>query len=644
MHQLLRRFSVFSFVAIGLAASLLIYLNHKQAMEQILAHANKANQIYAQTLRNAVWTQLNDYLQFAARSDDDTLRDHPKSHRLQSQVSFFTLNALVQKVKVLDLEGRTVFSTELEEIGNVDHLSKGFKEIIFSGQPVSVANFSNHASHMIGTSSERDIVETYVPIHGENNELVAVFEVYTDVSEQHHNAMQGHLQQMLALLLIFALLYVVLVLVVQRADKAVQRERALLTQRVEERTAELLEANEQLAQAARSKDEFLTSMSHELRTPLNAVLGLSEALQEQVFGTLNEQQLKSLKVVEQSARHLLALINDILDVARIGAEELQLQLEAVDVEQLCRASVAMIETTASKKRLQLSTSICPSVSVVRADQRRLKQILVNLLSNAVKFTPANGKVALEVTAERDAGLIKFSVSDSGIGISEDNLKRLFKPFVQIDSRLAREYEGTGLGLALVYGMTQRHGGSVSVVSTPGEGSCFTVTMPAAEAETNAPLSDEPAANNTADAPAMSPAGPLREDSPLILLAEDNEVNVHSISAYLRAKGYRVLVAGDGSEAIQQARLHRPAAILMDVQMPGMDGLEATRRLRSEPQLAQIPIIVLTALAMPGDRERCLASGADEYLSKPVRLKQMIEVIEKQLHSERDELEQAAANA
>jgi signal transduction histidine kinase/DNA-binding response OmpR family regulator len=411
-----------------------------------------------------------------------------------------------------------------------------------------------------------------------------------------------------------------------------------LEYRVAERTAELSAANVELAQAARLKDEFLASMSHELRTPLNAVLGLSEALQEGIYGPINERQRKSMRSIEASGRHLLSLINDILDVAKIEAGKVELSVGPVSVESVCRAGLGLVKQSAHKKRLKVSSSFDSTVGIIQADERRLKQVLVNLLSNAVKFTPESGTIGLEVEGDAQAHVVHVTVWDTGIGISSEGIERLFQPFVQLDSSLSRQYDGTGLGLVLVKRITEMHGGSISVESQPGQGSRFTVSFPRdgpALSHAEGPVLNQAQLRKeqqpSQEAPSSASDQPATHaDSPLILLAEDNEENVHTISDYLLARGYRVTVARDGRSAIERARQEHPDVILLDVQMPEMDGLEATRRIRADAQLDNVPIIALTALAMPSDRERCLQAGADDYLSKPVSLKELVEAIESQL--------------
>ncbi len=377
--------------------------------------------------------------------------------------------------------------------------------------------------------------------------------------------------------------------------------------------------NAELARATRLKDEFLASMSHELRTPLNSVIGLSQALTQEVYGSLNERQTVSLERIFNSGQHLLSLINDILDLAKIESGKEELRISPVQISILCHASMDFIRRQAELKELELNCQLNIEDDILEVDDRRMKQILINLLNNAVKFTPKQGKVTLKVEGDLENKLISFSVIDTGIGIAQEDMNQLFQSFVQIESSLSRRYEGTGLGLALVRRIVELHGGSVAVESEVGKGSEFKVTLPWKRSQPGMKLP-------TPEVKAKESTKPIPAGQLLILLAEDNENNIVMLSDYLSFKGYHLVFAKNGLEAISLAKERKPQLILMDIQMPKMDGIEATRWIRSDPQTTDIPIIALTALAMPGDREKCKQAGIDEYVTKPVILDQLVDLI------------------
>jgi len=401
------------------------------------------------------------------------------------------------------------------------------------------------------------------------------------------------------------------------AHDALAQERAHLARRVRERTAELDQANAELARTAQAKDEFLAAMSHELRTPLTSILGLSETMEDGLLGKLSDQQARAVHTIHENGSHLLELINDILDMSRVASGRMNLMWDQVPVNQIWDASLRLIRPSAKAKRIEVSMKVDPEVRLLHGDARRLKQMLVNLLGNAVKFTPDGGAIGLDVEGDPKNRVVRISVWDTGVGIPADQRERLFKPFVQLDSRLSRQYDGTGLGLALANGMAELHGGGIAVESEVGEGSRFIVSLPwdpDAQTASRIPKDEQPRPEAGMAAPAF--------DHPVVLLAEDNDGNLEMLATYLRIKGCEVLTARNGLEAVAVAKQRMPDVVLMDVQMPKMDGLEATRRLRSDPALRLTPIIALTALAMPGDRERCLDAGMDDYMSKPVGLKEL----------------------
>ncbi len=379
--------------------------------------------------------------------------------------------------------------------------------------------------------------------------------------------------------------------------------------------------------ANRAKTEFLANMSHELRTPLNAILGLTEGLLEQTRGPLNERQQSSLRIVEASGRHLLELINEVLDLARIEAGRLELAKEWTLALEPCEAGLALVREQAAAKGVGLQLTMADPQVRLAADPRRLRQILVNLLANAVKFTPAAGHVTLSVHEVAGGEALAFSVADTGIGIAPEDQARLFQPFVQIDAGLARRHEGTGLGLALVRRLADLHGGSVALESELGKGSRFTVTLPVGSAPAGPPdpsggLTDAAAPTRRTTAAAVGPGRPRR-----VLLAEDNEWSIRTVKTYLEGGNFEVDVAHDGIEAVERARAGTPDIVLMDLQMPRLDGMEAIRRLRGDSAFGQTPIVALTALAVSDEAGHLPDNGADAYLSKPVSMRELIDTIE-----------------
>lgn len=395
--------------------------------------------------------------------------------------------------------------------------------------------------------------------------------------------------------------------------------------------------NQELLRATMLKDEFLANMSHELRTPLNAILGITEGLIDEVFGTLQAKQKSMLQVVENSGNHLLELINDILDLAKIEADEMTLDCQASNIKDICQSSMMFVRQMAIQKNLQLDLKGDPSELETSLDERRIRQVLINLLSNAIKFTPSGGKITLEYSLDRESisnenssqAWVSLTVIDTGIGITSDNLQKLFQPFIQIDSPLNRQYNGTGLGLALVKKIVELHGGYVSATSEVGVGSRFAIALPYSESISHLPQQPE----NTP----TSPSADIESDheAPLVLLAEDNEASILVLSSYLEARGFRLRIARNGKEAIDLVQKEPPDLILMDIQMPEMNGLEAIKYIRSNG--FNKLIVAITALAVECDREQCLSAGADDYISKPIKLKLLFTTLQ-QIYSKKNRSE------
>lgn len=406
-----------------------------------------------------------------------------------------------------------------------------------------------------------------------------------------------------------------------------RKEQALLAQRIKERTQELEYSNTELLKALRTRDSFLANMSHELRTPLNAVLGMCEILKEGVYGEVNSKQNNTLATIQESGQHLLSLISDVLDLSKIEAGNLKINKILVNSHDICLSCVRLVNHLAEKKGITLEIKQNKPF-FIQADERYLKQILVNLLSNAIKFTPDYGLITINVSTYNIDNYLFFEVEDTGIGIDEAYLPELFHPFVQLDGSLAREHEGTGLGLALVKHLVHLHGGEIVVKTELNKGSCFTVKLPYDARGVMSQDAIEPLISKLGQLDHKPfPVADLKSKKH-ILLAEDNESNIILFTDYLTYHHYHVEVVKSGQAVLDYVEHTLPDLILMDIQMPIMNGLTASNYLKNKPETQHIPIIVITALATPEDKKSCFDSGVDMYLSKPVKLKKLIACIKK----------------
>ena len=360
--------------------------------------------------------------------------------------------------------------------------------------------------------------------------------------------------------------------------------------------------NREVERLARLKTEFLASMSHELRTPLNAIIGFSTLLADHTAGPLNGEQQSFIQHVGTASRHLLALINEILDLAKIEAGHLDLDLTAFPLVAALKEVLTTIRPLAQDKRVELTTGGQVEVEI-HADRIRVKQILYNLLSNAIKFTPQGGRIHVE--AEIRGGDVAVTVSDSGIGIAVEEQQAVFEKFYQAGGGGPGEREGTGLGLAIVKRLVEQHGGGIAVESAPGRGSRFCFTLPRAERVAEGAMPVGTAKTVEAYRPGLR-----------IGIVEDNPQNRALFEAMLRPS-YAVRCFASGAEAMEAFRQQAPEVVITDIALPGMDGVELLRRMRADEQLSAIPVIAASAHAMNGDRERYLAAGFDAYLAKPI---------------------------
>jgi PAS domain S-box-containing protein len=388
----------------------------------------------------------------------------------------------------------------------------------------------------------------------------------------------------------------------------------------------LQQKNVELEDASRMKSEFLANMSHELRTPLNAIIGFSEVLRDGLIGTLTEPQRGFIGDIFSSGKHLLSLINDILDLSKVEAGKMSLDLESVPIPSLFVNSLSIIREKAAARHIHLEMHVAEELGAIQADARKVKQIVYNLLSNAVKFTVDGGNVTLRAGRVPRAAVgqlagpwagrsfsiaesaftefLEVSVTDSGIGISADGLEHLFKPFSQIDSGLARKFEGTGLGLAMVKILTELHGGAVAVESAVGEGSRFTAWLPVRGSE-----DDAIAPGKIAGMSRIALSG-----ARTVLMVEDDSKSADLLRVHLEAEGFHVLHAASAEVALALAMQQPLSLITLDIMLPQMDGWEFLGRLKQVPALSLVPVVIISIVA---DRNRGFALGAAAVIQKPV---------------------------
>ena len=638
--QLLRYFSIASGIAVFIVTMVLSWAYYLKEVDDNVGATELRNLGLATAIANTIRPAYDEFLFQHVRSGTP-LPDDPRRKDLTETLKRVIHGIPVVKIKIYTIDGVTIFSTDGNELGVDKRLNPLFQNARV-GRTASELTRRGEKSKSEDEVATFDLVSTYIPITEANGKVAAVFELYSDVSEAVQRIERASLRLLAGLALIFASLYGILLLIVGRADRILRRQYRELKRKEMQLAAKnnelqieiasrreveiaLRYSEKAAAKANQAKTEFLSSVSHELRTPLHAILGFTQLLESEPTTPLAPTQKRFVDQILKAGRHLLTLINEILDLASIEAGKIRLSVEPVDVASVVAECLPLVQEIAGRRGVGVATPAGAGNLRVLADYMKLKQALLNLMSNGVKYNHDGGTVTVEVAAVA-GGRVRISVIDTGIGIPEEKLGELFRPFHRLEST-AQNVEGSGIGLALTRSLVHAMDGEIDVTSVPGRGSTFWMELPAASEMKAGVLGETP---SKLELPVAR--GPGHEQC--LLYVEDNPANVLVMEEIARRMSLRFLSAPDAESGIEIAVREKPDLIVMDINLPRMDGYGALAALNKNPATAEIPVMALSANAMDQDVMRGIAAGFVKYETKPYDLEDMTRKIRQLLSEEK----------
>ena len=638
---LMKYFTITASICIMVTTAILSLLYWNASLSNILWHGENDNIAFNHALGDSVWSELQPYLENnkAAISETDGIQKTIRIHTLLNNHSRATP---ILKVKIIDLDGHTIYSSDKNDVGYKMPANYAGKITASTGKPVSILR---RHSILLGLHSKHtnvNAVATYLPITltQEPGRILGVIEVFSNVTQQMNNLKKKQFLVIPGILAVMLILFLILFFLVRKADQTIrlQSDDLYASMQIingnydvlERRTRQLTVARDTALEANRAKSAFLANMSHELRTPLNAIIGYSELMADEIKDVAPDA-LGDLTRINNAGVHLLNLINNILDISKIEAGKMDNHIESFNIYETVSDVVASIEPLVSKNDNKLCLNVTETIGNMECDITKLRQILFNLISNASKFTD-KGVITLSVSRInlKQAEWLEFRVTDTGIGMSPEQLKRLFKPFSQADSSTTKKYGGTGLGLAISRRLSELLGGSIKVTSQLNEGSSFAVILPSVAPHSYTAKKAEPITVGVKADPAkirlgeeQTPIDPRRKKISTILVIDDNADIRDLMERYLTRQGFYVHSAANAEEGMELAERINPDLITLDVMMPEKDGWSVLSDLKNNAELTSIPVIMLT---LSGEKDLGFALGAADYLTKPIDWKVLHESV------------------